>query len=88
MSTLLSLSGLGVIHIRSQTFAAKLNYYGQQFLHQAFSSLDKHGASQLSEGFTLSAVSFYLAPESQEQATVVDSIYITDIFITLQCSSP
>lgn len=52
-------------------FVAELNYYGQQFYIQELSSLDKQKASRLFKSFPLSAVSFYLAQESQRQATIV-----------------
>lgn len=65
-------------------FVAELNYYGQQFYIQELSSLDKHKASRLFKRSPLSAVSFYLAQESQRQATIVKRIYTADIIISVQ----
>lgn len=59
-------------------FAAEQNYYGLQFYIQELSSLDKHKASRLLKRFPLSAVSFYLAQESQRQATIVKCTYKAD----------
>lgn len=77
-----TLSSASKSYILDRNIHSKAKLLQATVLYPVFSSHDKHDASQLLKRFTPSAVSFYLAQESQEQATVVNSIYITDTFMT------
>lgn len=84
----MSIQGTALLARLRRKYTLDLNIHSEAKLPQAtlldpvFLCLCIHDASLLLKRFTLAAVSFNSAQESQEQATVVISVYDTDIFKT------